>query len=77
MEKINFNKFFEKNRLEFMKNQIGKTTSVLIEENNIGRTPDDIDVVLEGIKIPNKTVCAVELTGIKDGVFTGKFVKNL
>ncbi len=70
-------KIAEKNRLEFMKKQIGKTTSVLIEENNIGRTPDDIDVILDGGKIPNKTICDVELTGIKDEAFTGKFVKNI
>ena len=67
----------EKNRLGFMKNQIGKTISVLIEENNIGRTPDDIDVILSGAKIPNKTICSVELTGINNGTFTGKFVKNI
>ena len=67
----------EKNRLSFMKTQIGKTTSVLVEENNTGRTPTDIDVILDGIQIPNKTICNVELTGINNGIFTGKFVKNI
>lgn len=67
----------EKNRLSFMKTQVGKTTSVLVEENNTGRTPNDIDVILDGIQIPNKTICNVELTGINNGIFTGKFVKNI
>ncbi len=59
------------NRAEFMQHQIGKTVSVLIEENNIGRTPDDIDVKVNGPMIPNKTICNIKLIGMQDGVFVG------
>ena len=59
------------NRAEFMQKQIGKTVSVLIEENNTGRTPDDIDVKVQGAKIPNKTILDVKLIGIENGMFIG------
>lgn len=59
------------NRADFMKQQIGKTVSVLIEENNTGRTPDDIDVKVKGVKIPNKTILDVKLVDIVNGVFIG------
>jgi len=59
------------NRAEFMQKQIGKTVSVLIEENNTGRTPDDIDVKVDGAKIPNKTIVNVKLVGIENGAFIG------
>jgi len=65
----------EQNRIEFMNKQIGKVVSVLVEEKNIGRTPDDIDVKIGGKSIPNKTICDVEIVGIKNGVFAGKIVK--
>ena len=59
------------NRADFMKQQIGKTVSVLIEENNTGRTPDDIDVKVKGAKIPNKTILDVKLLDVESGVFIG------
>lgn len=59
------------NRADFMKKQIDKTVSVLIEENNTGRTPDDIDVKINGAPISNKTICDVKLVGIENGVFIG------
>jgi threonylcarbamoyladenosine tRNA methylthiotransferase MtaB len=59
------------NRKKFMKNQIGKTVSVLVEENNIGRTPDDIDIKINGAKIPNKTICDVKISGIENDQFIG------
>ncbi len=65
-----------KNRLDFMKQQIGKIVSVLVEENNTGRTPDDIDVKIGGKTITNKTICDVKLTGINGNKFTGIFVKK-
>ena len=67
----------KKNRTEFMKNQIGKTVSVLLEEKNTGRTPDDLDVIIDGKPIPNKTICDVKLTGIVGNKFTGVFVQNI
>ena len=62
------------NRAKFMKNQIGKTVSVLVEENNIGRTPDDIDIKIDGAPIPNKTICRVTITGIENARFIGRVV---
>lgn len=61
----------KKNREVFMQNQIGKTTSVLVEENNIARTPDDIDVKILGDFLPDKTICNIKITGINDGIFVG------
>lgn len=68
------------NRAKFMQSQIGKTVSVLVEENNTGRTPDDIDIrVLPrgGVSrsddggIPNKTICNVKITDIENNQFVG------
>ena len=64
----------EQNRAEFMQQQIGKTVSVLVEENNIGRTPDDIDVEITGAPVPNKTICDVKLVDIEKGIFVGNRV---
>ena len=60
------------NRTHFMKSKVGEIVSVLVEENNIARTPDDIDIKISGAPIPNKTICDVEITGIKDNMFIGK-----
>jgi len=60
------------NREKFMVAQIGKKVSVLVEENNIGRTPDDIDIKIDGAPIPNKTICFVTITGIENDKFVGK-----
>jgi len=60
------------NKIAFMKKQIGKIVSVLVEEKNIGRTPDDIDVKIGGKNIPNETICDVKITGINGDMFTGK-----
>ena len=56
---------------EFMKKQIGKTVSVLVEDNNTGRTPDDLDIKITGTLIPNKTICNVKITGIENDMFVG------
>lgn len=61
----------DENRKQFMQKQIGKTVSVLVEENNIGRTPDDIDIKISGDLIPNKTICDVKITEIADNMFVG------
>ena len=60
------------NKIAFMKKQIGKTVSVLVEEKNIARTPDDIDVKIGGKNIQNRTICDVKIQGIKNGVFAGE-----
>lgn len=62
----------DKNMADFMATCIGKTISVLVENKNIGRTPNDIDVVILGDKIPAKTICNVKITGIKNGQFIGE-----
>ena len=62
----------DKNMSEFMATCIGKTVSVLMENNNIGRTPNDIDVVVSGDKIPAKTICDVKIIDIKNGQFIGE-----
>lgn len=59
------------NRARFMQLQLGKTVSVLVEENNLGRTPDDIDVKISGAKILDKTICNVKLIGIENDRFVG------
>ena len=59
------------NRAKFMQSQIGKIVSVLVEENNTGRTPDDIDIKITGAPIPNKTICDVKITGIENDKFVG------
>ena len=66
------NEVANENRKKFMGNQIGKVVSVLVEENNIGRTPDDIDIKIDGEKIPNKTICDVKITGIDKDKFFGE-----
>ena len=62
----------DKNLLEFMATCVGKTLSVLVENKNVGRTPNDIDVVIGGAHIPQKTICDVKITGIKNRQFIGK-----
>jgi len=61
----------DENKKQFMQKQIGKIVSVLVEENNVGRTPDDIDIKILGNQIANKTICDVQITEIKDDKFVG------
>jgi len=65
------NELAKENRKQFMKAQIGRTCQVLMEENNTGRTPDDIPVKLCGAAVSARTICDVELTGIDNDCFTG------
>ncbi len=64
----------DKIRYEFMRSNLGATVSVLVEENNIARTPHDINVKIQGNKIPSRTICNIELQNIKDGVYIGIIV---
>ena len=57
------------NREKFMQKQIGKTVSVLVEQNNIGRTPDDIDIKIVGTPIKDKTICDVTITSADKDMF--------
>lgn len=56
------------NMAQFMTTKIGETTSVLVEADNMARTPDDIPVRIIGKHIPARTICDVKITGI-DGEF--------
>lgn len=58
-------------RKEFMKKQLSTEVQVLVEENNIARTPNDIDVKIIGNPIPSKTICNVKLTEINEESFIG------
>jgi threonylcarbamoyladenosine tRNA methylthiotransferase MtaB len=62
------------NRIQFMNTQIGNTVQVLVEENNIARTPNDIPVKICGSCIPVRTICDVTLTDIADDIFVGKIL---
>lgn len=61
----------KENLASFMKQQIGKTVSVLVEENNTGRTPDDIAIKIVGDTIPNKTITDVRIQDIENNSFIG------
>ena len=52
------------NRKVFMNAHIGQKASVLVEENNFGRTPHDISVKILGDLIPNRTICECKIIGI-------------
>ncbi len=56
----------ERNMHEFMKKQIGQTVSVLVESDNMARTPDDIPLQIAGQTIPERTICNVKITGLDD-----------
>ncbi len=59
------------NMREFMAKLIGTRTSVLVESNNMARTPDDIPVQIAGTSIPARTICDVNITGMDGDVITG------
>ncbi len=56
------------NRKEFMTMHLGQKTSVLVENDNNGRTPHDISVKILGDTIPNRTICDCKIIGI-DGEY--------
>lgn len=60
------------NRIEFMRQQIGKTVQILMEENNIARDPHDIGVKVGGCAISARTICDVLLTDIDGDNFIGR-----
>ena len=59
-------------RHEFMRAHIGQTVPVLVEENNIGRTPHDIPVKIMGKSILARTICDIKLTGIDGDEYLGE-----
>jgi threonylcarbamoyladenosine tRNA methylthiotransferase MtaB len=61
----------DSNLNEFMSGQIGQVCSVLVESDNIARTPDDIAVKILGGPISERTICRVQITGIRGKNFVG------
>ncbi len=59
-------------RHQFMTVALGQTVSVLVEENNIARTPHDIDVKIIGNAVPARTICNVKLLKIQDDMYIGE-----
>ena len=57
------------NRKEFMNSHLGQKVSVLVEENNIGRTPHDIAMNILGDTIPERTICECKIIGIDGETF--------
>ncbi len=62
----------DKNCMEFMNDQIGKTVQVLVEKNNIARDPHDITIKISGDSIPARTICDIKIKNITDGIFIGQ-----
>jgi threonylcarbamoyladenosine tRNA methylthiotransferase MtaB len=60
----------DENKREFMESRLGATCQALVEENNIARTPDDIEVRIAGDSIPARTIRNVLLKEISDLHFT-------
>lgn len=65
-----------KNRIDFMQTQIGKTVSVLAEQNNIARCPHDIPVKIQGADIVSRQIYEVKITGVQDDYFIGNVIYN-
>ena len=61
-------------RLEFMNAQVGQYVPVLVEENNVARTPHDISVKISGDKISSRTICDVKIVGIAGDMYIGERV---
>ncbi len=59
------------NMREFMAGLVGTRTSVMVESNNMARTPDDIPVRISGAPIPARTICDIKITGTDGGVLIG------
>lgn len=51
----------------FMAREIGNVSQVLVESDNMARTPNDIPVKIVGTPISPRTICDVRITGIDDG----------
>jgi threonylcarbamoyladenosine tRNA methylthiotransferase MtaB len=56
---------------EFMQNKVGNVCQVLVESDNVARTPDDIPVKIAGAAIPPRTICDIKITGATDDMLLG------
>ena len=57
------------NRSGLMNKQLGLKTSVLVENDNTGRTPNDISVKILGDEVPNRTICKCKIIGVDGETF--------
>lgn len=64
----------DKIRDNFMHQHLEDTVSVLVEENNIARTPHDISVKIQGNKIQPRTICDVKLVDVINGDYVGNII---
>jgi len=48
---------------------LGQKVSVLVEDNNTGRTPHDISVKILGDDVPNRTICECKIIGVDGETF--------
>ncbi len=62
------------NRACFMREQVGKTVQVLMEENNIARCPHDIGVRVVNNTLPPRTICDIKITDIDGDYFVGNAI---
>ena len=62
------------NMAEFMAGAVGRTVQVLVEENNIARTPHDIPLRICGDAVPPHTICMARIDGIDGDCFVGKIL---
>ena len=56
---------------KFMQTQVGNVCQVLVESDNVARTPDDIPVKIAGTAIPPRTICDIKITGATDDMLLG------
>lgn len=66
------NEIANENRREFMHAHIGDIVSVLVEDDNIARTPHDIAIRINGAKIANRTICNVRIIEIDGDMYIGE-----
>ena len=59
------------NMRNFMQQNIGNVSQVLVESHNIARTPDDIPVKIVGAHIAPRTICDVKITGTDQDMLVG------
>lgn len=60
-----------RNRKDFVKAHLGNIVSVLVENDNIGRTPNDISIKILSEPIQNRTICDCKIIGIDGENFIG------
>lgn len=58
-----------RNRKDFMSAHLGKKASVLVENDNNGRTTHDIPVTILGATMPNRAICECKIVGISQESF--------